>query len=410
MKINEIFFMSLLSIKGNKLRTMLTILGVVVGIFSIIVIMTIITMLQKSIENGVSQLGQNTFQIQKWPVIMMGGHDAWLKYRNRKDITLTDYNRLKGMLTEAKYIGAEQWQMGQVVKFKGEETNPNIPVAGITADAMKTNNWSAAYGREIRNSDVKYSNDVCDIGQDIADKLFPNINPVGQVIRVNNYPITVIGVLDKQPQLFGQTRDSYLVMPITAFQSIYGKLHRSINITVMSQNKEDYNSTIEAAIGYMRIIRKVAPGEENDFDIFSNESIMGQINNITSGVKIGAMVVSIIALIAAGVGIMNIMLVSVTERTREIGIRKAIGARKFSILYQFLLEAIILCITGGLIGIVLGVGVGNFAGSLINAQMAIPFDWIAIGFSLCIFVGLVFGTYPAFKASNMDPIEALRYE
>jgi len=410
MKLNEIFLMSFQSIKGNRLRTMLTMLGVVVGIFSIIVIMTVITMLQNSIENGVSQLGQNTFQIQKFPAVMTGGHDAWLKFRNRKDLTLDDYYRLKGLLVQAKYVGAEQWQGGQVVKYNGEETNPNISVAGISADAMKTNNWVAAYGRDIRDLDVKYSNDVCDIGQDIVDKLFPNINPVGQIIRVNNYPLKVIGVLDKQPQLFGQSRDSYLVMPITRFQSIYGKLHRSINITVMSQNKEDYNSTIEAAIGYMRAIRKVEPGKDNDFDIFSNESVMSQINDITSGVRIGAMVISIIALIAAGVGIMNIMLVSVTERTREIGIRKAIGARKSSILSQFLVEAVILCITGGLVGILLGVGVGNFAGSLLNAQMAIPVDWVIIGFSLCILVGLIFGTYPAYKASNLDPIEALRYE
>jgi len=410
MKFNEIFLMSFQSIRGNRLRTLLTMLGIVVGIFSIIVIMTVITMLQNSIENGVSQLGQNTFQIQKFPAMMTGGHDAWLKYRNRKDLTLDDYYRLKGLLTQAKFIGGEQWTMGQVVKYNGEETNPNISVAGITADAMKTNNWVAAYGRDIRDLDVKYSNDVCDIGQDIVDKLFPNVNPVGQIIRVNNYPLKVIGVLDKQPQLFGQSRDSYLVMPITRFQSIYGKLHRSINITVMSQSKENYNSTIEAAIGYMRAIRKVGPGKDNDFDIFSNESIMGQINNITSGVRIGAMVISIIALIAAGVGIMNIMLVSVTERTREIGIRKAIGARRFSILSQFLTEAVILCVTGGFIGIFLGVGVGNLAGSFLNAQMAIPYDWVFIGFTLCIFVGLVFGTYPAYKASNLDPIEALRYE
>ncbi len=409
MNISEIFLMSVQSIRGNRLRTLLTMLGIVVGIFSIIVIMTIITMLQKSIENGVSQLGQNTFQIQKFPAMMNGGHDAWLKYRNRKDLTLDEYNRLRGML-DAKFIGAEQWQMGQVVKFRGDETNPNISVAGITADAMKTNNWTAASGRDIRDIDVKYTNDVCDIGQDIVDKLFPNIDPVGQIIRVNNYPLKVIGVLDKQPQLFGESRDSYLVMPISTFQAIYGKLNRSINITVMSYSKNDYNSTIEAAIGYLRTIRKVEPGKDNDFDIFSNESIMSQINNITSGVRIGAMVISIIALIAAGVGIMNIMLVSVTERTREIGVRKAIGARKMSILYQFLIEAIILCITGGFVGIVLGVGLGNLVGSFLNAQLAIPYNWVVIGFSLCILVGIVFGTYPAYKASNLDPIEALRYE
>ncbi len=409
MNISEIFLMSVQSIRGNRLRTLLTMLGIVVGIFSIIVIMTIITMLQKSIENGVSQLGQNTFQIQKFPAMMNGGHDAWLKYRNRKDLTLDEYNRLRGML-DAKFIGAEQWQMGQVVKFRGDETNPNISVAGITADAMKTNNWTAASGRDIRDIDVKYTNDVCDIGQDIVDKLFPNIDPVGQIIRVNNYPLKVIGVLDKQPQLFGESRDSYLVMPISTFQAIYGKLNRSINITVMSYSKNDYNSTIEAAIGYLRTIRKVEPGKDNDFDIFSNESIMSQINNITSGVRIGAMVISIIALIAAGVGIMNIMLVSVTERTREIGVRKAIGARKMSILYQFLIEALILCVTGGFVGIVLGVGLGNLVGSFLNAQLAIPYNWVVIGFSLCILVGIVFGTYPAYKASNLDPIEALRYE
>jgi putative ABC transport system permease protein len=216
--------------------------------------------------------------------------------------------------------------------------------------------------------------------------------------------------MEAQAALFGDSRDNFVAMPITTFQSIYGRRERSINITVMSYSKEDYNSTIDAAIGYMRTIRKVGPGEENDFDIFSNESLIGQVNNITGGVKIGALVVSIIALIAAGVGIMNIMLVSVTERTREIGIRKAVGARKSNILSQFLIEAISLCLLGGFIGIVLGVGIGNLAGGFLNAQAAIPIDWVIIGLLLCVIVGVIFGTYPAYKAANLDPIEALRYE
>ncbi len=410
MKLSETIAISLQSIKGNKLRTMLTILGVVVGIFSIIVIMTIITMLQNSIQNGFSQLSQNTFQIQKFPAIMSGGPGAWLKYRNRPDITLDEYYRLKGMLTEAQYVGAEQWTQGKVVKFGNKETNPNISISGITADAFKTNNYSLNEGREIRDLDVNYSNDVCVIGQDIVTKLFSNIDPLGQIIRVDGLPLTVIGVLDKQPSLFGSSQDSFILMPISTFQSKYGKYGKSINITVMSYSNADYNNVMDAAIGYMRTIRKVEPGKENDFDIYSNDSIIGQINNITSGVKIGAMAVSIIALIAAGVGIMNIMLVSVTERTREIGIRKAIGARRSTILAQFLVEAITLCLIGGLIGIALGVGVGNLAGSQLNAQLAVPIDWVLIGFSLCILVGIIFGTYPAYKAANMDPIEALRYE
>jgi len=410
MKISQIFNVSLQSLKSNKLRTLLTMLGVVVGIFSIIVIMTILTMLQSSIENGVSQLAKNTFQIQKWPAMTGGGPGSRARFRNRKDITLEDFERLGELLKGAKYIGAEQWQFGIVIKYGNKETNPNIQVAGATTGALQTNAWNIEYGRDIRETDVQYSNDVCLIGKDIVDKLFISINPIGEVIRVDGKPLQVIGVIEQQPQLFGQSRDNYIVMPITTFQSMYGKRSRSVNITVMSNSKEDYNETIEAAIGYMRTIRKVAPGEDNDFDIFSNESLIGMINNITGGVKVGALVVSIIALLAAGVGIMNIMLVSVTERTREIGIRKAVGARKRNILTQFLIEAITLCLIGGFIGIILGVSLGNIAGSLLNAQTAIPFDWVAIGLTLCVVVGIIFGTYPAYKAANLDPIEALRYE
>ena len=401
MKIRQTLAVALQSLKTNKLRTMLTILGVVVGIFSIIVVMTVITMLQNSIENGVASLAKNTFQIQKFPVIMAGGPGARDKYRNRKDLTLEEYQKLASRLTQAKYIGAEMWQFGIVIKYGNKETNPNIHIGGITTSAMRTNDWKIAYGREFRDNDIQYSNDVCLIGQEVVDKLFISINPIGQVLRVGGSPKKVIGVLEKQPQLFGESRDNYLILPITTWQSMYGKRKRSVNITVMSYSKDDYNSTIEAAIGHMRAIRKVKPGEENDFDIFSNESIIGQINDITSGVKIGALVISIIALIAAGVGIMNIMLVSVTERTKEIGIRKALGARKKNILLQFLIEAVVLCIIGGIIGIFIGIAIGNLAGSAINAQSAVPYDWVIIGISLCVFVGVLFGTYPAYKAANL---------
>lgn len=410
MKIRQTLAVALQSLKTNKLRTLLTILGVVVGIFSIIVVMTVITMLQNSIENGVSQLAKNTFQIQKYPAMMGGGPGSRDKYRNRKDLTLEEYEKLASRLTQAKYIGAEMWNFGSVVKYGNKETNPNIQVAGITLGAMKTNDWNIEYGREFRESDIQYSNDICLLGDEIVKKLFSSINPVGQVIRVDGRPKLVVGVLAAQPQLFGQSQDNYIVLPITTWQQMYGKRKRSMNITVMSYSKDDYNPTIEAAIGHMRAIRKVKPGEENDFDIFSNESIIGQINDITGGVKIGALIISIIALIAAGVGIMNIMLVSVTERTKEIGIRKALGARKKNILLQFLIEAVVLCIIGGIIGIFIGIGIGNLAGSAINAQSAIPYDWVMIGISLCVFIGVLFGTYPAYKAANLDPIEALRYE
>jgi putative ABC transport system permease protein len=408
MKINQIFAISLQSLKSNRLRTALTILGVVVGIFSIILIMTILTMLQNSIDEGLSSLSKNTFQIQKNDMVFGGGPRR--EDRNRKDLTIEDGIRLKEMLPQAKYVGIEQWQFGKVAKFGNKETNPNISVAGVTVDAMRTNDWNVEYGRDLRENDVNYSANVCLIFQPIVEKLFPNVDPIRQTIRVDGRPLKVIGVIEKQAALFGSSRDSYVIIPITTWQSMYGKYSRSVNITVMTHSSEDYQSVIEAATGYMRTIRKVAAGEPNDFYIFSNESMISEINKITDPIKIIALAISLIALIAAGVGIMNIMLVSVTERTREIGIRKALGARKTWILTQFLFEAIILCLIGGLFGIAIGVGIGNLAGGLLNAKAAIPWEWVFIGLSLCIAVGVIFGTYPAYKAANLDPIEALRYE
>ncbi|MFI5236709.1 MAG: ABC transporter permease, partial [Ignavibacteriales bacterium] len=311
MKVNQLFNIALQSIVNNKLRTSLTILGVVVGIFSIIVIMTIITMLQNSIEDGLSMLNKNTFQIEKFDRMQGHGDGQDRMWRIRKDITIEEANRLKDLLTEALYVGAEQWQFGKVVKFGKYETNPNVQVAGETIDGIKTNNWKVEYGRDLRESDVQYSNDVCLIGGDVVDKIFPSMNPIGQTVRVDGKPFDVVGVLERQPAMFGESRDNYIVIPITTWQSIYGKYEESVNIMVTAPSKESYNDVIEAAIGHFRKIRKVAAGEPDNFSIFSNESMINQVNDITGPIKIGALAVSLVALLAAGIGIMNIMLVSV---------------------------------------------------------------------------------------------------
>jgi putative ABC transport system permease protein len=367
-------------------------------------------MLQNTINEGFQFLSKNTFQIQKWPAIQTGGHNEWEKYRNRKDITLEDFYRFEEMMKDAKSVGAYQGTGGKVIKFGNRETNPNTYIVGVTEGVYPSLNLEIEDGREFRSNEIEYSSNVCVLGNFLVEKLFYDVDPVGQIIKLDGYPLRVIGTLKKKPDFFGQTVDNYVVIPISTFQSIYGKRTDTVDITVMANSAEEYESTIESAIGYMRMIRKIEPGDDPDFEVFSNESLMGQVNDITGPIKIGALAVSLVALIAAGVGIMNIMLVSVTERTKEIGIRKAIGARKSSILIQFLIEAIILCFMGGILGIALGIGVGNFAGSFLNAQTAIPYDWVLIGITMCVIVGLIFGTYPAYKAANLDPIEALRYE
>jgi putative ABC transport system permease protein len=410
MEIMEIIKVAFASLRTNRLRSALTILGIVVGIFSIITISTVVEVLQHSIEEGVSMLGQNTFQIQKFPAFNVGGPEERAKYRNRPDITLEEYYKLKAKLVEAKFVGAEQWTFGKQVKMGGTETNPNIQIAGTTPEAFPNNKWNVDDGRAFNENDVQRYTDCVVLGADVAKKIFPSYSPLDQIVTVDGNKLKVIGVLESQGAAFGQSQDNFVIMPITTFQNFYGRRSQSINITVMTPDKESYNQVIETAEGYLRTIRNLKGADENNFDIFSNESVLTQINDITAGARIGSIVIAAIALLAAGVGIMNIMLVSVTERTREIGIRKAIGAKSRNILVQFIVESITLCLGGGIIGIILGIAAGNIAGSLLEASAVIPVDWVLIGVLLCVVIGVTFGTYPAYKAANLDPIEALRYE
>ncbi|MBK7979056.1 MAG: ABC transporter permease [Ignavibacteriae bacterium] len=405
----EILLVALSSLRANKLRSLLTILGIIVGIFSIITISTVVSMLQNSIEEGVSQLGQTTFQIQKYPAMMDRGERD--KYRNRKDLTVDEYYALRDRLQgEAEAVGVEQWEWGKLFTYENKKTNPNVQIVGCTPEAFPNNKWIAESGRSFNYNDVNSYDKCIVLGKTLAETLFGDLNPIGQEVKVDNKKLKVIGVLEKQATSFGNDKDNFGAIPITTFQNFYGKYEESVNITVSSFSKADYNELIEKAVGYFRTIRKVPPGEDEDFAIFSNESVLNDINNMTAGVKIGAYVIALIALLAAGIGIMNIMLVSVTERTREIGIRKAIGAKRNNILMQFLIESVVLSLFGGIIGIIIGLIVGNLAGSAIGGEFSIPMDWVAIGVLLCVLVGVGFGTYPAYKAANLDPIEALRYE
>ncbi len=399
------------SIRGNKLRASLTLLGIVIGVFSIIGVMTLLDALQKGLDGGLSQLGTNTFQVQKFPALQFGGPGSRRKFDNRKDITLEQGMRLKELATMYKYIGLEDWVGGKVVKYGKEQTNPNSQVAGITTEFLPANNYTISEGRWFSEQDIQSDRHICVLGMDIVDKIFINTNPIGEYIEIDGNKFQVIGLLAAKGQSLGQSQDNIVCIPVLTMDKIYGgRKNHSINITVTAESKETYAATLEHIIGVMRTVRKVPPGQDNDFEIFSNESLIGQAASFTQYFKYGAGVISFISLIAAGIGIMNIMLVTVTERTKEIGIRMAIGAKRSNILTQFLFEAIVLCELGGIIGIVIGVGMGNLAGALLHTPISIPYDWVAIGIIVCSLIGILFGTYPAYKAAKLHPIDALRYE
>jgi putative ABC transport system permease protein len=409
MELVEIIKISLAAIRANKLRSALTLLGIVVGVFSIIGVMTAVRVLQNSIESGLSNLGTHTFQIQRTPV--MASRSEWMKARNRKDITYEQGVRLQERMTFAMYVALEDWEGGEVIQNGSLKTNPNVSVAGEEPDGIVTNNWTIQEGRSLSSSDLEFSTKVAIIGGDVVSKLFPlgHADAVGKEIRIGKDRFTVVGTFEPKGGSLGGNDDNKVVIPMTTFLSVFGK-DRSIHIMIKAKAAEVYEDCLEEAKFHLRTIRKVPPGKEDDFSIFSNDSIISTFNEFTLYVKLGVGFISFISLIAAGVGIMNIMLVSVTERTKEIGIRKAIGAQKKSILSQFITEAIVLCQFGGLLGILVGVVMGNFVALIFEVPPTIPWDWALIGFLLCGFIGVVFGVYPAWKAANLDPVDALRYE
>jgi putative ABC transport system permease protein len=407
MKFSEIFKMSLNVLRANKLRSALTLLGIVVGVFSIIGVMTAVQVLQNSIESGLSNLGSNTFQIQKQPVI--ANRTQWLKSLKWKDITYEQAKIVKERITLAQYIGIGVLETAETIQFGSIKTNPNVSVGGEEPEGMKTNDWNIKDGRNITDDDVTYASFVTILMADVEKKLFPHGGAVGSNIKIGAQRYTVIGTFESKGSALGGDSENKVIIPLSTFLQQYGKI-RSVYIKVKAKSTETYDDCVEETRMVLRAIRKAAPGEEDNFSISSNDSLIATFNDFTLYVKLGVGFISFISLLAAGIGIMNIMLVSVTERTKEIGIRKAIGARRSNILAQFITEAVILCQIGGVIGIAIGVLGGNITALIFNFPPVFPIYWALIGFAITTFVGIVFGVYPAWKASNLDPIESLRYE
>ncbi len=407
--LRESLIMALSAIRGSKLRSVLTLLGVAVGVFSIISVMTAVGVLRNSIEEGITQLGANTFQMQKFPAGFGGNNRG--QFRNRKNITYEQALMVRDRATLAEAVGIEGWRFGRLIQWGGNKTNPNVFVAGENPDGIATNDWVIERGRTLSPTDLEMTRPVIILGNPVVEKLFPPyVDPIGESVRIDGAIYQVIGTLESKGGALGGNQDNLVIIPITTFFQKYGKDDVDIHIMVKALNREVMDDAIEQSRMILRAARNVAPGAEDDFGYFSNDSLVKEFNEFTLYLRLGVLLISSISLLAAGVGIMNIMLVSVTERTKEIGVRKSIGAQKRDILSQFMIEAIILCQIGGIIGIVLGVLGGNVVGILLEVPAVIPWEWVGIGLLTCSVVGFVFGVYPAWKAANLDPIEALRFE
>jgi putative ABC transport system permease protein len=414
MRIFDAFVMSCGAILRNKLRSILTLVGIVAGVASIISVMTAISAVQSTMEKEMSVLGSQVFQVQKWPA-GFNSHEEMLKARRRPPITVDHAKAIREQVETVDLVGSELWSFGMVVEYKGESTNPNITICGGTPEYPPNNTHYVGLGRNISQMDVKSARNVAVIGFAIGQKLFPFVDPIGKVIRLDNRKYQVIGVFDEKKSAFGSGYDNYVLIPVTSYLHVYGMISpdgypRSVNITVRAKSPELIRDAMDQTRQVMRIERGLKANEEDNFDFFSSESLITEFNQMTQGVKLAAFVIGIIALVVAGIGIMNIMLVSVTERTKEIGIRKSIGAKPGNILLQFLLEAVILCNIGGVVGVIVGFAMGNVVTIFAPFDIIVPMEWAVIGLVFCSAVGVIFGLLPAIRGSRLNPVDALRYE
>jgi putative ABC transport system permease protein len=348
--------------------------------------------------------------VRKWPGVYFGGPEGFEKYWRRKNITMMHGMQVEAKATLARSIGFETVFWGGQVQTRYKKSAPGVQMFGESPGSFAARNWTLKEGRILLDMDVDGARDVCVLGYSLATNVFPFGSPIGERLKLNGINYTVVGVLEPRGGSMGGNQDNFTVVPVTTGLNRFGRWNRSLNILVQCHSQDLYEETVEQVRGILRVARKVPPGVEDDFEIFSNDSMIDQFKTFTRAVRLGVAFVSSIALLAAGIGIMNIMLVSVTERTREIGIRRAIGAKKRNIMAQFIMEAIVLCEFGGAIGVVLGILGGNATAFFLKLTPVVPVDWIIIGLLICSIVGIIFGTYPAYKAANLDPIDSLRYE
>lgn len=402
--------LAFVSIKGNMTRAVLTLMIIAFGIMALVGILTAIDSAIYSLSDSFARLGANSFSINQVRSKARRRNDR----RHVSDVITYD----QAMNFKEKYnfngkVAVSMWATGSAtVKYKEEETNPNVMVDGINENYLDLKAYELAAGRNFSNQEINYGGNKAIVGKDIVESLFDKktARAMDKTIVVGNQKFKIIGVLESKGNSMGGNDDRRVLIPLQTAKRYYGTQKTNYRLAVNVANALDIDDAISSSTGLMRNIRRLKASEPNDFEIFKSDGLVDIIREDTANIRLGALIIALMTLLGAAIGLMNIMLVSVTERTREIGVIKALGATRQSVLIQFLTEAVIISLMGGFLGIILGVLMGNAVTSMMGGAFLVPWNWIAIAIALCTFVGLASGLYPAMKAAKQDPIEALRYE
>jgi putative ABC transport system permease protein len=404
----EALKLALSAILGHKLRSFLTLLGVIFGVATVIVVVSLIEGFNAYVDEKIANIGTNAFSVSKFSIDDFSSVEALNAARRRnKDITLDDAAALAGRGGAIQDVGAKEDIAGDVKL--GSVNLFRVHISATTPNIAEIERIEVGEGRYFNKSEEDSRRNATFIGADVADKLFPTANPLGQTIRIDGRPFTVIGVGKAKGSVFGQPQDMYVSMPLSTFLAIYGS-RRSINLSVTSTSPETYQDAVDEARVVMRTRRKLAPNDKDNFGIITPSAINELRDKIFGTIQVAAIGITSISLVVGGIVIMNIMLVSVTERTKEIGIRKSIGARRSDILKQFLAESTMLSLFGGAIGISIAYALAKLVATLTPVPTVLPLFAVTVALIVSASVGLVSGVYPAWRAARLDPIEALRAE
>ena len=391
---------------SHRLRSGLTLLGIVIGVFTVVAMMSLLNGLQTSINKNMGGLGADVFQIQRLPNFHFGQLPP--EIQRRKNITLAQVLELRESLPMAKQVGGEVWEGGKDVSA-GLNLATGIEVGGGTPEFFTNNTLPIGSGRGYSEAEAMGGSRVIVLGAGVVDVLFPDGNALGRNVRLGRAQLEVIGTLERQGgNPFGGNPDNLVSIPISLFLEMYGT-SRSLNVTIMARSHDEMPRLEDAAISAFRTARGLDADADNDFDTFSNDSARATFNELANTVTAAGLVMCTFTLIVGGIGVMNIMLVAVTERTREIGLRKALGARRGRVLMQFIIEAVLLAFFGGVIGVVLGYG-ATWLGHFLAFPAEVPMWVVVLGLSVSSGIGLLAGIYPAWRASRLDPAVALRVE